>query len=199
MAKSKGNFFTLRDLMEKGYEPLAIRYQLVSVRYRKQLNFTIDGLREARAALDRIKEFIFRLTSAKLKPGSNDRVAKFIATAREDFEASLDDDLNTSGALGALFVLIGECNVALAAGDLQADNRAEILKWLEVVDERLAIIPPVEHLVQGDEEIEPLIAQRNEARRNRDFALSDKLRQELLDRGVIIEDTREGTRWRRKS
>jgi len=203
MAKSKGNFFTLRDLMEKGYGPLAIRYQLVSVRYRKQLNFTIDGLREAGAALDRIKEFVFRLNSAKLKPGSNDRIAKAIATAQAEFEGSLDDDLNTSGALGALFVLISECNVALAAGELQEDNRAEILKWLEVVDERLAIIPPMEHFVPGDQEadqeIVALIARRNEARRNRDFAMSDKLRQELLDRGVLIEDTREGTRWRRKS
>jgi cysteinyl-tRNA synthetase len=199
MAKSKGNFFTLRDLMEKGYEPLVIRYQLASVRYRKQLNFTIDGLKEAKAALDRIKEFVFRLTGAKLKPGSNDRVAKAIAAARDEFEASLDDDLNTSGALGALFVLIGECNVALGTAELQEDNRVEILKWIEVVDERLAIIPPVEHFVQGDQEIEALIAQRNAARRNRDFAASDKLRQELLDRGVLIEDTREGTRWRRKS
>ena len=199
MAKSKGNFFTLRDLMEKGYEPLAIRYQLVSVRYRKQLNFTIDGLREAKAALDRIREFVFRLHSGKLRPGSGGKVEKAIAIARDEFEASLDDDLNTSGALGALFVLIGECNVALAAGELQEDNRTEILKWLEVVDERLAIIPTVEHLVQGDEEVESLIAQRNEARRNRDFALSDKLRQQLLDLGVLIEDTREGTRWRRKS
>jgi cysteinyl-tRNA synthetase len=199
MAKSKGNFFTLRDLIEKGFEPLAIRYQLVSVRYRKQLNFTFDGLKEAKAALDRIKEFVFRLNSAKLKPGSSDKMAKAISTARDEFEAALDDDLNTSGALGAFFVLIGECNVALAAGELQEDNRAEILKWLEIVDQRLGIIPPMEHLVQGDEEIEGLIARRNEARRNRDFALSDKLRQELLDRDVLIEDTREGTRWRRKS
>jgi len=198
MAKSKGNFFTLRDLVEKGYEPLAIRYLLVSVRYRKQLNFTFDGLKEAKAALDRIKEFIFRLTMAKLRPGSNPTLAAAITAARDQFEGSLDDDLNTSGALGAFFVLIGECNIAMAAGNLQEDNRGEIVKWIEIVDERLAIIPPMEHLVQGDEVIEALVAQRNEARRNRDFALSDKIRQELLDRGVLIEDMREGTRWRRK-
>src|SRR6266581_4962114 len=198
MAKSKGNFFTLRDLVEKGYDPLAIRYLLVSVRYRKQLNFTFDGLKEAKAALDRIKEFIFRLTTAKLQPGSNPALAAAITAARDQFEASLDDDLNTSGALGAFFVLIGECNVAMTAGNLQEDNRGEIVKWLDIVDERLAIIPPMEHLVQGDEVIEALVAQRNEARRNRDFALSDKIRQELLDRGVLIEDMREGTRWRRR-
>ena len=198
MAKSKGNFFTLRDLLEKGYEPLEIRYLLVSVRYRKQLNFTFDGLREARAALDRIKEFLFRLTTANVKAGSNPKVASALSRAREEFEAALDDDLNTSAALAAVFVLIGECNIVLSAGELQEDNRAEILKWFKVIDQRLAIIPPMEQLVQSDQEVEALIARRNEARRNRDFATSDRIRQELLDRGVLIEDTREGTRWRRK-
>jgi cysteinyl-tRNA synthetase len=201
MAKSKGNFFTLRDLMEKGYDPLTIRYLLVSVRYRKQLNFTFDGLKEAGAALDRIKDFLFRLTAAKFQPGKNSRIAALTAAARDNFEAALDDDLNTSGALAAVFILIGECNIALAAGELQEENRAEILDWFKVVDERLAIVPPMEHLVQDDQEVqavEALVEKRNEARRNRDFALSDKLRQELLDRGVLIEDTREGTRWRRK-
>ena len=205
MAKSKGNFFTLRDLLEKGYDPLTIRYLLVSVRYRKQLNFTFDGLKEAKAALDRIKDFIFRLTTAKLQPGKDEKTAAATATAREAFEAALDDDLNTSGALGALFILIGECNVVMAAGGLREENRAEILDWLKVVDERLAIVPPMEHLVHAEgeaaadvQEIEELVRKRNEARRNRDFATSDKLRKELDDRGVLIEDTREGTRWRRK-
>src|SRR5438132_5648586 len=99
MAKSKGNFFTLRDLLEKGYDPLTIRYLLVSVRYRKQLNFTFEGLKEARAALDRIKEFLFRLETAKLPPGSDPKLTEALATARQEFEAALDDDLNTSGAL----------------------------------------------------------------------------------------------------
>ncbi|HLH31606.1 MAG TPA: cysteine--tRNA ligase [Terriglobia bacterium] len=203
MAKSKGNFYTLRDLLEKGYDPLTIRYLLVSVRYRKQLNFTFDGLKEAKAALDRIKEFVFRLTTAtNLKPGRNDKIHTAAATARDTFEAALDDDLNTSGALGALFILIGECNIALASGELQEDNRAEILDWMKIVDDRLAIVPPMEHLVLKDDgevqAIEELIRKRSEAKRNRDFALSDKIRQELTDRGILIEDTREGTRWRRK-
>ncbi len=204
MAKSKGNFFTLRDLFEKGYDPLTIRYLLVSVRYRKQLNFTFDGLREAKAALDRIKEFVFRLSTARLKPGRNGKIAAAAEAARTAFEAALDDDLNTSGALGALFILIGECNVALTAGELQEDNRAEILDWLKIVDERLAIVPPMEHAVQDEktageaQEIEALVQKRNEARRNRDFALSDQIRQQLSDRGILIEDTREGTKWRRK-
>ena len=197
MAKSKGNFFTLRDLLEKGYDPLTIRYLLVSVRYRKQLNFTFDGLKEAKTALDRIKEFVFRLTDATLKAGRNDRVGSATRTARDAFEAALDDDLNTSGALGALFILIGECNVALASGELQEDNRREILDLLKIVDERLAIVPPMEHSVL-DQEIDELVRKYTEARKNRDFALSDKIRQELLERGIVVQDTREGTKWRRK-
>jgi cysteinyl-tRNA synthetase len=198
MAKSKGNFFTLRDLLEKGHDPLSIRYLLVSVRYRKQLNFTFDGLRDAKAALDRITEFVFNLRAAKLNPGSNPKSAAAIQTARADFEAALDDDLNTSGALAALLVLIRQSNIALASNELQEDDRNEINDWLKVVDQRLAIIPPMEQLVQGDEEIEALVAKRNEARRNRNYALGDKIKQELLDLGVVIEDTREGTRWRRR-
>lgn len=201
MAKSKGNFFTLRDLFDKGYDPLTIRYLLVSVRYRKQLNFTFDGLKEARAALDRIKEFLFRLETAKLTPGSDPKLAEALARARQEFEASLDDDLNTSSALGAIFIFIGEANVAMAEGRLHEVDRAEIKAWFKAIDERLAIIPPMEHPVHDDkeaEEIEALVAQRNEARKSRNFALSDKIRQQLLDRGVVIEDTREGTKWRRK-
>jgi cysteinyl-tRNA synthetase len=198
MAKSKGNFFTLRDLLNQGYRPLEIRYLLVSVRYRKQLNFTFDGLRDARAALNRIEELIFRLTTSKLPAGTNEKIAAAIAKAREQFEAALDNDLNTSGALAAVFVLIQDCNVALDAGALGEQDRTNILNFFSVVDERLAIIPPVEQLVQRDEEIEALVARRNEARRNRDFAAADRIKQELLDRGVLIEDTREGTRWRRR-
>jgi cysteinyl-tRNA synthetase len=201
MAKSKGNFFTLRDLLEKGYDPLTIRYLLVSVRYRKQLNFTFEGLKEARAALDRIKEFLFRLETSKLKPGNDPKLSAALETARQEFEGALDDDLNTSGALGKIFIFIGEANVAMAEGSLLEGNRAEIKAWFKVIDDRLAIVPSMEYAVQHDkaaEEIEALVAQRNEARKTRNFALSDKIRQELLDRGVVIEDTREGTKWRRK-
>jgi cysteinyl-tRNA synthetase len=204
MAKSKGNFYTLRDLLDKGYDPLTIRYLLVSVRYRKQLNFTFDGLKEAEATLNRIKEFVFQLSTAKLKPGRNEKVGTATASARDSFEAALDDDLNTSGALGALFILIGECHIALASSALQEENRAEILDWLRIVDERLGILPPMEHAVLDektageDQEIEALIQKRNEARGKRDFALSDEIKQQLLDRGVVIQDTREGTKWRRK-
>ena len=198
MAKSKGNFFTLRDLIERGYDPLAIRYLLVSVPYRKQMNFTFDGMLQAQRSLERIKEFLFRLKTAHLRPGANPDLVSSEAEAVAQFNAALDDDLNTAQALAAVFDLIRQCNTALTEGRVLADDRGRIFEFFRFVDERLAIVPSMEDLVQGDEEIESLVAQRNEARRNRDFALSDRIRQQLLDRGVLIEDTREGTRWRRK-
>jgi cysteinyl-tRNA synthetase len=198
MAKSKGNFFTLRDLLDKGHDPLAIRYLLVSVPYRKQLNFTFDGLIQAKRTLDRLKEFLFQLKTAQLGPGMNSEISRLLAGSIEQFEAGLDDDLNTAQALGAVFEFVRHSNIALSKGLLQEENRREILDWFKIVDNRLAIIPPLTELVESSEEIESLIARRNEARRNRDFATSDQIRQQLLDRGILIEDTREGTRWRRK-
>ena len=198
MAKSKGNFYTLRDLIDRGYDPLAIRYLLVSVPYRKQLNFTFEGLDAAGSSLDRIKEFLFRLKSSKFKPGRNPAISAVLTTARKQLDAALDDDLNTAQALAAVFGLIKEGNIALTEDALEEENRSEILQWFEVVEQRLGIVPTVEALVQVDEKVGSLIAQRNEARRNRDFAKADRIRQELLDLDLIIEDTREGTKWRRK-
>ena len=198
MAKSKGNFYTPRDLLDKGYSAAAIRYLLLSVPYRKQLNFTMAGLEQAQRSLDRIKEFLFRLRTSKLAPGSNPDVTNAVAEARRQFEAGLDDDLNTAQALAAVFDLIRSCNIALDKEQLGEDDRTAILNWFSEVDNRLAIIPSAEELIDRDQEVDALVAARNEARRNRDFATSDRIRKELLDRGIVIEDTREGTKWRRK-
>jgi cysteinyl-tRNA synthetase len=205
MSKSKGNFYTLRDLIDKGYSPLAIRYQLLSVQYRKQLNFTLDGLASAQASLDRIRECIFRMKSSTLPEGSNPALAGALSTAKTQFEAGLDDDLNTAQALGTIFVLIREINNALTGGKLQVENRKEILEWFAIVDDRLAIIPSDAEQKPGPqnndteiEAIEELVAQRVAARRNRDFAESDRLRAVLNDLGILVEDTREGMKWRRK-
>lgn len=198
MSKSKGNFYTLRDLLEKGHDALTIRYLLLSVQYRKQLNFTFAALKAAQSSLERIKEFLFRLKTAKLPAGSSPDIVERVVTARRQFDAGLDDDLNTAQALAAIFDLIRDCNIALDKGKLSDDDRSEILRWFLEVDNRLAIVPAVETAVEADAEIEALIAKRNEARRNRDFAAADRFRQELADRGIVIEDTREGTKWRRK-
>jgi cysteinyl-tRNA synthetase len=198
MSKSKGNFYTLRDLLDKGFNEQAIRYLLLSVQYRKQLNFTMAGLEQAQRSLDRIKEFVFRLNTAKLAAGAAPELNAAVANARKAFEAGLDDDLNTAQALAAIFDLIREGNIALDREQLKEDNRAEILQWFAEVDTRLNVIPAVGQLVETDSEIDGLVAQRNEARRNRNFAESDRIRKELLDRGILIEDTREGTKWRRR-
>jgi cysteinyl-tRNA synthetase len=198
MSKSKGNYFTLRDLIAKGYDPLAIRSLLLSVQYRKQLNFTLDGIVSEQRRLDRIREFIFRMNSSHLPPGGNPKISEAVSVADERFESGLDDDLNTAEALGALSILIREANTAMAEGTLHAENRREILAWLAVVDQRLAIIPSDKREEVDDTEIEALVSQRLEARKNRDFAASDRIRNELTDRGIIVEDTREGMKWRRK-
>jgi len=198
MSKSKGNFYTLRDLLQKGHSALALRYLLLSVPYRKQLNFTFAGLQQAQRSLDRIKEFLFRLRNASLPAGASPEALDVLNKARSEFEAGLDDDLNTAQALAAIFDLIRACNTSLDKEQLREDDRAAILEWFSEVDRRLAILPASDESTAKDDEIEALIAQRNEARRNRDFAASDRIRMELLDRGILIEDTREGTKWRRK-
>src|SRR5262249_17247311 len=131
-------------------------------------------------------------------PGPSEQLSEALSRAQSQFEAGLDDDLNTAQALAAVFELIRESNAALDSGDMREDNREAIVEWFSVVDARLAIVPAVEHLVQADEGIDALVAERNAARKNRDFAASDRIRQQLLDRGIIIEDTREGTKWRRR-
>jgi cysteinyl-tRNA synthetase len=198
MSKSKGNFYTLRDLLDLGHGALAVRYELLRVPYRKQLNFTMDGLIGAQRSLERVKDFLFRLRTARLAAGSHPSMHGAIQTAKDQFEAGLDDDLNTAQALAAMFELIRVGNIALADNRIHEGDRHEILGFFETIDGRLAIVPPVEANAEGDEVIEAKVARRNEARRNRDFAQSDRIRQELLDLGILIEDTKEGTRWRRK-
>src|SRR5262249_10301556 len=152
------------------------------VPYRKQLNFTMDGLAGTHRSLERIKDFLFRLKTATLEPGSDATISEGIRSAHEQFETGMDDDLNTAQALGAMFELIRDANIALSENRVRDDNRKEILALFDTINERLAIVPEVNNVGSADQEIEDLIARRNQARKNRDFALSDKLRQELLDR-----------------
>ena len=198
MAKSSGNFFTLRDLIEKGFEPLAIRYLMVSVPYRKRLNFTFDGLHQANQSLGRIQDFLFRLKWTAIPAGGNAEAEKTLGKARQQFEAALDDDLNTAQALAAVFDLIRVANTALDEGKLREEDRTAIEEWFIEVDRRLGIVPPPDGPQDVDRDIEDLIAQRDQARADRDFGLADELRQRLLDKNVVIEDTKEGVRWRYK-
>src|SRR6185295_1562179 len=149
--------------LEKGYEAQAIRYLLLSVQYRKQLNFTIAGLEQAQNSLDRIKRFLFRLKTSTLPAGCNAELKDQLAAARTEFEEGLDDDLNTARALGALFVLITDGHNALDRESMREENRTEILQWIDEIDKRMAIVPKIEESAEDDSEIEALVAQRNEA------------------------------------
>lgn len=197
MSKSKGNFFTLRDLLTKGYSARAIRYTLSAVPYRKQLNFTFDSLQQSQSALERMEDFLLRFKTEKLASGLNESIEDAAQTAHEKFVAGLDDDLNTALALGAVFEFVHKGNVALAEGSLQEGNRAGIDLLFSDFQKIFSVLKdPSQRFL--DSEVEALIHKRQQARQNRDFKRSDEIRDQLLARGIILEDTKDGVRWKRK-
>ncbi len=195
MSKSLGNFYTLRDLLDKGYSPEAIRYLLTATPHRKQLNFTMDGLKGAQAAIERLRNFARRLETATFPSGSNAEIAERTARAVREFEAAMDDDLNTAQALGAVFEYIRDVNSKIDDGQFQAENAADARRLLDLFDSIFDVLQSEQSGKMAAAEIEKLIAQRTEARRNRDFALADKIRDDLLEAAVILEDGRGGTSW----
>ena len=197
MSKSKDNFFTFRDLAEQGYKPLAIRYLLLSIPYRHQLNFTFEGLQGAESTVERLRDFRQRVKEAKVESGLNAEVERIVLDALRDFETAMDDDLNTSVALAAIHNFVKEINIALANDALQADDKNLILDAIAKFDSVFGIFGKDEEEML-DAEIENLIAERQEARRNRNFAHSDEIRDLLARRGIILEDTKDGVRWKRK-
>ena len=197
MSKSKGNFFTFRDLNEQGYSPLAIRYLLLSVPYRKQLNFTFEGLQGAESTIERLRNFRRLVRDAKTAGSSERQTSGLIQNAIADFEEAMDEDFNTAAALAAIHDLVREINTILAADGLKSDDRTAVLDALEKFDSVLGIFGPEEDQML-DADIEALIAERQDARHNRDFARSDEIRDQLADKGIILEDTKDGVRWKRK-
>jgi len=225
MSKSEGNFFTLRDLLLKGYKASAIRLALVSVPYRHQLNFTFDGLTEATNAIERLRTFRQRLTQAALAPGVNPALKSAAEKAQADYLAALANDLNTAEARAPIFDLIRAANTAIDQGQLLAGDRDAILAVLasfdavfDVMEDRDAettrraldwaqqsghagLIDPrlvaAAHIT--DEQIEVLVAERTQAKRQRNFARADEIRNHLLASwSVVIEDSKDGVRWKRK-
>ena len=200
MAKSKDNFYTLDDVLARRDDPAAVRYLLLSVPYRKKLNFTWEGLTGAAAALDRLRSAAVRMdevvTSATAKPGAfpaADRSAQF----RAEFDAGLDDDLNTSAALAAVFNFLRSVNAAIDDGSLDAEGARTARAALALADRVLGVLPSGPDALSA--EVEERIAARNAARARRDFAESDRIRGELARRGIVLEDTPGGTRWKRSA
>src|SRR5947208_2958696 len=197
MSKSKGNYYTYRDVAAKGFSPAAIRYYLLSVPYNKQLNFTFDALAGAERTTESLRDFRARLSEAKTEPGRNERLAETAARALREFEAGMDDDLNTSVALAVVHNLSREVNTALARKQVREEDQRELLAAIDRIDTVLNIFGEQKREML-DSEIQSLIDERQEARRRRDFARADEIRDDLANRGIILEDTKDGVRWKRK-
>ncbi len=200
MSKSLGNFYTLRDLCdEKGFSPESVRYLLASVPYRKGLNFTLDGLKSAQTAIDRLRNFKLRLETAKCEEGTSEKLEELAGKAQKDFRESLDDDINTAEALAAVFEFVREANVAADAGEFKCGNTASAMAVLTQFDSFFDVLKPtVTANSIGDAEVDSMIAARTAAKKARDFAKADQIRAELLEKGIILEDTKDGIRWKRK-
>jgi cysteinyl-tRNA synthetase len=197
MSKSKGNYYTFRDVAAKGYSAGAVRYFLLSVPYNKQINFTFDALAGAEKTLAGLRDFRARLSEAKTSPGLNEELHQATLRAAQEFEEGMDDDLNTSVALAVIHNLTRVVNTALARKKLQENNKLELLDLLERFDSVLNIFG-TEQLGLLDCEIQNLIDERQEARRRRDFRRGDEIRDELAGRGIVLEDTKDGVRWKKK-
>ncbi len=197
MAKSKGNQFTVRDLVEEGFSPAAIRYLLLSAHYRKQLNFSREGIRQAAQAIRRVDDLLERLGEVQSDGPLSESVQDMTRRARGAFEEAMDDDLNTPVALGALFDLVREANRALSSSSLTKEDASEIAGTIERLNTVFGVFGQTE-AVMLDADVEKLITERREARARRDFARSDAIRDELDAQGIVLEDTPAGTRWRRK-
>lgn len=197
MSKSLGNYFTFRDLVEKGFSPRAIRYLLLSAPHHKQLNFTLEGLRGAESTVARLNDFRRRLTEIQTEGAAQPSVAELIARAGQRFEAAMDDDLNTAEALAAIHDFIRETNTAIAAGAVTAVDAQAVLLLIERFDAVFGIFGEVKQEML-DTEIQALIDERQAARQAKNFARADEIRQLLTERGITLEDTKDGVRWRRK-
>ena len=195
MAKSLGNYYTLRDVLQKGYPRKAVRYLLLSTHYRQQLNFTFKGLEGAKGALQRLFDFIDKLEGAK-GDKDNPAVHKLLGKVKTKFEKNLDDDLNISGALGEIFDFVKEINILMDEDRISQSDAAHVLNQMREFDKVLGVLEKEELVLSP--EIEELIQKREEARKTKDWDLADKIRSQIESMGIVIEDTPEGPKAKRK-
>jgi cysteinyl-tRNA synthetase len=195
MAKSTGNIARVGELLESGVEPRALRYALISVHYRAGLNYTPDSLAAAAAAVARLDALVAALAAYRDDTPDDQELPAILERGTAAFDAALADDLNISAGLGALFDVVRDLNRRIDARSLSTADAARATDWLRGVDQVLAVLP------DESDELEPdlarLLDDRVAARAARDWAASDRLRDELASRGISVEDTRDGQRWRR--
>ena len=203
MSKSLGNFHTVRELLDEGYDPAAIRWALLAAHYRSELNFTRDGLNDAAAGVQRLLDFRRRVRECPAATGSGARLAARAGEHLEAFGAALDDDLNVPRALAALWTLVREVNTALdgAGGRMSRGDREAVLGALAGMDTVLGVLDlaAASREVAGaeDDRVRRLVEARERARGDSDFATADRIREELAAEGIRLEDTPDGTRWTR--
>ena len=196
MSKRFGNYYTLRDLLAKGYDPKAIRYLLLSTHYRQQLNFTFEGLKAAKKTVDHLINFAHRLLEANGK-GCGEKLKTLIINAQKKFEEAMDDDLNITVALAVLFEFIREINKLLDENMLSKNEALQVYDLLMKFDMVLGVIGDVrKEKKKLPKEAVELIKRREEARKVKDWETADKIREKLKSMGIIIEDTPQGVKWR---
>jgi cysteinyl-tRNA synthetase len=200
MAKSSGNFFTLRDLLSKGHDPLAVRYLLMSAHYRAQLNFTEEALADAEKAVEALRGTWRRVKNIDTtNKQDNTQLRKLLSKEEREFERAMDDDLNTPRALATVHRTARAVNRAMDQGEVSMKDATAILMFFSHLDKVLGILGEQMKTQELPEEAERLMRERDQARANKDWATADRLRKELLAMGIVVEDTPAGTVWKRKS
>jgi len=197
MSKSLGNFYTLRDLLERGYDPRAIRYLLLSTHYRQQLNFTFQALKAAENTVQNLFDFIARLNEVE-EVKENEQVDELIKESRKRFENAMDNDLNISVGLVAIFDLINEVNKLMVEDKIGMKNAKDIISLMLEFDKVLGL--GLEEAIREEElpeEIKEMIQKREEARKGKDWKTADEIRAKIKEIGFALEDTPEGVRWKR--
>lgn len=195
MSKSKGNFYTLRDLLAKNVDPYALRFLLLSTHYRKMLNFTFEALEGASSSLKRINDFLYELKNRPFAKGENKDISRLVEDTNKKFIAGLDDDLNISVALRALFEMIRKANILISQEKVYREDGKKLMSSILSLDNVLAVLPGEEEETLSSKLMKK-IKEREKARTDNNYELADQMRKELLKEGIVLEDTKDGVRWK---